>query len=146
MSCEVVRVPDARAPCRVGDRDRLGPGRERAVGRDARVVRRADHGADRLGPEFRAGLGGRPAVGGGDVADLGRAREAAPVVELLDHPGDRGGVLGQPAEALRVGPTRRRDPDPLADHDAQVDRAVGLGDVLVDLAVGEAGQRGILGW
>ena len=109
------------------------------------VVRRGDDRADRLGPELRAGLGGRPAVGGGDVADLGRAGEAAPVVELLDDPGDRGGVLGQPAQALGVGPARRRDPDPLADDDPQVDRAVGLGDVLVDLAVGEAGQRGVLG-
>jgi hypothetical protein len=35
--------------------------------------------------------------------------------------------------------------DALADDDPQVDRDVGLRDVLVDLAVGEAGQRGVLG-
>src|SRR5678815_4549597 len=43
-----------------------------------------------------------------------------------------------------VGATGRGDADALADHDAQVDRRVRLGDVLVDLAVGEPGQRRIL--
>ena len=73
------------------------------------------------------------------------ARQPAPVLELLDDPGDRGGVLGEPAQTLVVGPVGRGDADPLADHDPQVDRDVPLGDVLVDLAVGEAGQRRILG-
>ena len=132
------------APRRVGDRDRLGPGRERAVGRDARVVGRTDHRAHRLGPELRAGVGGRPAYAAA-TSRTRSARAGRPVVELLDVAGDRGGVLGQPAQALGVGPPRRRDPDALADHEPEVDRDVRLGDVLVDLAVGEPGQRGVLG-
>ena len=54
-------------------------------------------------------------------------------------------VLGEPAQTLRVGPSRGCHADPLADHDPEVHGHVGLGDVLVDLAVGEAGQRLVLG-
>ena len=61
---------------------------------------------DRLGAELGGRLGGRAARRVGHVVDLGRSGQAAPVLELLDDPGDRGGVLGQPAQALLVGPAR----------------------------------------
>ena len=106
MSCDVVRVPDARAPARVGDGDRLGPGRERAVGRDARVVGRADHGADRLGPEFRAGLGGRPAVGGRRRRGSRSGPGGRPSRRAPRRPG-RSRRRSRPAGG---GPPRRSDP------------------------------------
>ncbi len=44
-----------------------------------------------------------------------------------------------------VGPARRRDADPLADDEAEIAGRARLGDVLVDLAVGEPGQLGVVG-
>ena len=75
---------------------------------------------------------------------FGRSGQPAPVRELLHDPGDRAGVGREPAQALVVGPTARGDPDPLADDEAQVHHHVALGDVLVDLAVGEPRQGGLV--
>ncbi len=46
-------------------------------------------------------------------------------------------VSASRSQALVVDAVARRDPDPPADDEAEVDLGVGLGDVLVDLAVGE---------
>ena len=77
---------------------------------------------------------------------LERARlgQTAPVRQFLDDPRDGDGLGGQRPQALVVRPTGGRDADPLADHHTQVDRDLALGDVLVDLAVGESGQRAVL--
>ena len=126
-------------------RGRLRARGERAVGDDPGGVGGGDHGAGTVGAKFGTGLVGGLAVGGRDRTHLGRAGEAAPVVELLHDPGDGHRVLGQAAQAFRVGSTGRGDADPLADDHPQVDHDVGLGHVLVDLAVCEASQCRILG-
>ena len=129
----------------VGDGHRLRAGRERAVGGHPGRIGRRDDLADPVGARLGARIGGGRAVAGVDVLGLGRSGEPAPVLELLDDPGDRRGALGEPSQALVVGPPGRRHADALPDDEPQVHDSVGLGDVLVDLAVGEAGQRGVLG-
>ena len=145
MICEVVRVPPARAPFELATAIDSVPVANEPKAVTPAVVRRGDDRADGLGPKFGARIGGLAAIGGRDVVDRARPRQAAPIVELLDDPGDGRRVLGQPPEALRIGPAGRGHAHPLADDDAQVDGDVALGDVLVDLAVGEAGQGGVLG-
>ena len=83
----------------------------------------------------------KPSAAGPERARLG---QTAPVRQLLDDARDGDGLGGQGPQALVVGPTGGRDADPLADHHTQVDRDLALGDVLVDLAVGESGERAVL--
>ena len=100
--------------------ERLGRGRERAVGDDAGGVGGGDDGPDALGPELRRRAGGRLGVARRHVADRRRLRQAAPVLELLGVAGDRRGPLGEAPESLVVEPVRRRDADPLADDEPEV--------------------------
>ena len=131
---------------RVGDRHRLEAGRERAVGDHAGLVGGGDDGAGGLGPELGRRVGGRPAVGGGDVPRISVGPGRPP--QSSSSSTTRAMAIALSASRRRpsaIGPAGRGDPDPLADDDAQVDRDVRLGHVLVDLAVGEPGQRRVLG-
>ena len=81
-----------------------------------------------------------------DLAPSGRRGQASPVLQLLAAPRDRGGAMdeaseGPPHRRVPVETTAIRRPDDVA----QVDGRVPLGDVLVDLAVGESGQRRVAG-
>ena len=135
--------PDAQ---RVGHRDGLGAGRERAVCGHARGIGRGDDGPGALGAQLRSGLGGRPGIRGRQVRDgLPGSRQRLEFVVLLHVPGDPARRLCDRPESVRVEPPGRCHPDPAADHEAQVELGVRLGHVLVDLAVGEAGQGGVLG-
>ena len=94
----------------------------------------------------------------------GLASAVAAAVGGRDVLGRRSGRAGRPSPRAprRPGRSRRRSsasrrrpsssvrpdeatPTRLPTHEAQVDDDVRLGHVLVDLAVGEAGQRGVLG-
>ncbi len=81
----------------------------------------------------------------GNLLDRRRLRQAAPVLELGGVPGDRPRCLGQPPEALIVDAVARGDSHAPPDDEAKVDLGVRLGDVLVDLAVGEAREPGVIG-
>jgi len=72
-------------------------------------------------------------------------RQAGPVGRLLDEVADPPGGLREPSESLPVGAAGGRDRDPLPAHETETDPDVCLGDVLVDLRVGEARQGGVLG-
>ena len=80
-----------------------------------------------------------------NFGDWRRFGQAGPVVELLGVPRDGDGRLGQPPQALVVEAVARRDSDPPADRDPEVEALVRLGDVLVDLAIGEARQASLIG-
>ena len=88
-SWATVRVPRGTDALRVGDRDRLRAGRERAVGGDAGRV----GGGDDLTHAVGSDSGLAPAVAVRSPASTSSAvvglGQAAPVVELLHDPGDR---------------------------------------------------------
>ena len=131
---------------RVGDRHALRRRGERPVRGDAGLVGRGDHRPGALGSSFRGRGGSGVGEGRRQLADEpSRLREPRPVLELLDIAGDRAGTFDEASDAVVVGPTRRRDAHPLADDEAEIAGRARLGDVLVDLAVGEAGQLGVVG-
>ncbi len=80
----------------------------------------------------------------GDGRSVG-IRQTAPVGELFHVPGDGARPLGDLPQALAVDPAGGRDADSLADRDPQVEVHAGLGHVLMDLAVREPRQLGVLG-
>ena len=80
---------------------------------------------------------GRRAV---HVGDGGRTGQVDRLLCLRHEPRDAGRRLGQMPEGLVVGAVGGGAPHAPAVHEAQVDHRVGLGHVLVDLAVGEARQ------
>jgi hypothetical protein len=118
--------------------------RERPVRPDVGVVGGGDHGPGRGRAQLRRRLGrgaGETAVHGPDRARLGQRDE---VVQLGLDARDAGGRRRQPPQGLLVHAVRRGDPDPLAVDEAEVDEGVRLGDVLVDLAVGKAGEPAVV--
>ena len=130
-------------PVGVGDGRGVDAGRERAVGRDAHRIRGGDDLADRLGAKFRRGRGGVGVEATCRRLQRARHRQTAPVRELLDDARDRNSLGSQGPQARVVGSPGGRHADPLADHHPQVDRHLALRDVLVDLTVGEAGERAV---
>ncbi len=132
-------------PARVRHGNGLHVRGERAVGGDAGRVRGCDHGTYSLGAQL-GGSGGR-AVGKRTIHEADRAglRQPHPVGRLLHQVADPPCRVRQPEEGIRIGSAGGRDTDPLATHEAEVDPDVRLGHVLVDLGVGEARERGILG-
>ena len=132
-------------PARARHGDGLHACRERAVGGDAGRVGSRDHRPNTRGAQLRGRRGravGKRAADGADRAGFGQAR---PVGCLLHQVADPPGRLRQPEEGVGVGSPGGRDGNSLAAHEAEVDPDVRLGHVLVDLRVGEARERGILG-
>ena len=128
-------------PLRVGDGDGLRVRGERAEGGDAGRVRRSDHRACPVGPQLRAGV--RRPVGPGGLQWLGGLRlgQARPALQLLDVGRDGGGPFDQRPDALRIRATGGGDGHATPPDEPEVDEDLGAGDVLVDLAVGEPGER-----
>ena len=117
-AARVVRRSAARMPLRVGDREMLGGGRERAERPDAGVVGGGDHGPDALGSQLRASPRRcRPTRPRGiSVIGVGSGRPAQSSSSARVA-GDRRGPLGQRAQALvvePVGATRPRPACPIA--------------------------------
>ena len=142
----VVRRCDGSDPLRVRDRDRLGGRRERSVGDDAGRVGGRDDRPDALGPELRRRVGGRVAkpracraigVGPGRPP---QSSSSSRVAGDRRRPSRRGGA-GRSSSSRLVDATPTRLPM----TNRRLIWAFDLGDVLVDLAVGEARQARVVG-
>jgi len=80
-----------------------------------------------------------------DRPDRRRRGKAGPVLELRRVAGDRDCRIGEATKAVVVEAVARRHPDASPDGHPQVHALVRLGDVLVDLAVGEPRQARLIG-
>ena len=95
--------------------------------------------------------GSEASVAGANITDDGTfgapsgSGQTGPIGELRDVPGDRTGTLDEPPQPFVVDAAGGGDADPLADDEPQVAVGVGLGHVLVDLAVREPGEARVGG-
>ena len=90
-----------------------------------------------------SGLACRRSVGPGAGSGSAASASGSPAQSSSSSTlrGDRRGPLDEGADALGVRPAGARDTHPPALHEPQVDEHLAARHVLVDLAVGEPGQR-----